>query len=50
MKKSAYADEQIVGFLREGEKTKLAIAEFCRSKGFNKTTFYGIYAIIKQFV
>lgn len=40
MKKSAYTDEQIVGYLREAEKTELTIAEFCRSKGFNETTFY----------
>ncbi len=40
MKKNSYSDEQIVGFLRDAEKSELTIAEFCRSKGFNETTFY----------
>lgn len=40
MKKNSYSDEQIVGFIREAEKGELTIAEFCRSKGINETTFY----------
>lgn len=40
MKKNSYTNEQIVGFIREAEKGELTIAEFCRSKGFNETTFY----------
>ncbi len=40
MKKKTYTDEQIVGFLREAEKSELTVAEFCRSKGINETTFY----------
>jgi len=39
MKKS-YTDEQIVGFVREAEKTEVTIAEFCRQRGFNEGTFY----------
>jgi putative transposase len=35
-----YSDEQIVGFVREAEKTEITIAEFCRQKGFNEGTFY----------
>ena len=35
-----YTDEQIVGFVREAEKTQVTIAEFCRQKGFNEGTFY----------
>jgi putative transposase len=35
-----YSDEQIVGFVREAEKTEVTIAEFCRQKGFNEGTFY----------
>jgi putative transposase len=38
--KKIYTDEQIVGFVREAEKTEATIAEFCRSKGFNEGTFY----------
>ncbi len=38
--KKIYTDEQIVGFVREAEKTDLTIAEFCRQKGFNEGTFY----------
>jgi putative transposase len=38
--KKIYTDEQIVGFVREAEKTELTIAEFCRQKGFNEGTFY----------
>ncbi len=38
--KKIYTDEQIVGFVREAEKTEVAIAEFCRQKGFNEGTFY----------
>ncbi len=33
--KKIYTDEQIVGFVREAEKTEATIAEFCRQKGFN---------------
>ena len=33
--KKIYSDEQIVGFVREAEKTGVTIAEFCRQKGFN---------------
>ncbi len=33
-------DEQIVGFVREAERTEVTIAEFCRQKGFNEGTFY----------
>lgn len=40
MKKNSYTDEQIVGLIREAEKGELTIAEFCRSKGINETTFY----------
>ncbi len=38
--KKTYSDEQIVGFVREAEKTEVTIAEFCRQKGFNEGTFY----------
>ncbi len=38
--KKIYTDEQIVGFVREAEKTEMTIAEFCRQKGFNEGTFY----------
>ncbi len=38
--KKIYTDEQIVGFVREAEKTEMTITEFCRSKGFNEGTFY----------
>lgn len=38
--KKIYSDEQIVGFVREAEKTEVTIAEFCRHKGFNEGTFY----------
>ena len=38
--KKIYTDEQIVGFVREAEKTDVTIAEFCRQKGFNEGTFY----------
>jgi len=38
--KKIYTDEQIVGFVREVEKTEVTIAEFCRQKGFNEGTFY----------
>ncbi len=40
MKKNSYSNEQIVGFLRDAEKSELTITEFCRSKGFNEATFY----------
>ncbi len=36
--KKVYSDEQIVGFVREAEKTEVTIAEFCRQKGFNEGT------------
>ncbi len=38
--KKIYTDEQIVGFVREAEKTEVTIAEFCGQKGFNEETFY----------
>ncbi len=38
--KRIYTDEQIVGFVREAEKTEVTISEFCRQKGFNEGTFY----------
>jgi transposase-like protein len=38
--KKIYTDEQVVGFVREAEKTEVTIAEFCRQKGFNEGTFY----------
>jgi len=38
--KKIYTNEQIVGFVREAEKTEITIAEFCRQKGFNEGTFY----------
>lgn len=38
--KKIYTDEQIVGFVREAEKTEVTISEFCRQKGFNEGTFY----------
>ena len=38
--KKIYTDEQIVGFVREAEKTDVTITEFCRQKGFNEGTFY----------
>ncbi|MBA2749908.1 MAG: transposase [Tatlockia sp.] len=38
--KKIYTNEQIVGFVREAEKTEVTIAEFCRQKGFNEGTFY----------
>ncbi len=38
--KKIYSDEQIVGFVREAERTEVTIAEFCRHKGFNEGTFY----------
>jgi len=38
--KKIYTNEQIVGFVREAEKTEVTIAEFCRQKGFNEGSFY----------
>ena len=38
--KKIYSDEQIVGFVREAEKTEVTISEFCRQQGFNEGTFY----------
>ncbi len=38
--KKIYIDEQIVGFIREAERTEVTIVEFCRQKGFNEGTFY----------
>lgn len=38
--KRIYTDEQIVGFVREAERTEVTITEFCRQKGFNEGTFY----------
>lgn len=38
--KKIYTNEQIVGFIREAERTGVTIAEFCRQKGFNEGTFY----------
>ncbi len=38
--KKIYTDEQIVGFIREAEKSEVTISEFCRQKGFNEGTFY----------
>ena len=38
--KKIYTDEQIVGFVREAERTGVTISEFCRQKGFNEGTFY----------
>ena len=38
--KKIYSDEQVVGFVREAEKTDVTISEFCRQKGFNEGTFY----------
>jgi putative transposase len=38
--KRIYSDEQIVGFVREAERTEVTIVEFCRQKGFNEGTFY----------
>ena len=38
--KKIYTDEQIVGFIREAEKSDATIAEFCRHQGFNEATFY----------
>lgn len=38
--KKIYTDEQIVGFVREAEKSEVTIAEFCRQKSFNEGTFY----------
>ncbi len=38
--KKIYTDEQIVGFVREAEKSEVTIGEFCRQKGFNEGTFY----------
>ncbi len=38
--KKIYSDEQIVGFVREAERTEVTISEFCRQKGFNEGTFY----------
>ncbi|MBA3634547.1 MAG: transposase [Acidobacteria bacterium] len=38
--KKIYSDEQIVGFVREAERSEATIAEFCWQKGFNESTFY----------
>jgi len=38
--KKIYTDEQIVGFVREAEKSEVTIAESCRQKGFNEGIFY----------
>ncbi len=38
--KKIYTNEQIVGFIREAEKSEVTISEFCRQKGFNEGTFY----------
>ena len=38
--KKIYTDEQIVGFVREAEKSEVTVAEFCRQKAFNEETFY----------
>ncbi len=38
--KKTYSDQQIVGFVREAEKSEATIADFCRQKGFNEGTSY----------
>ncbi len=42
--KKIYSDEQIVGFVREADRTEVTIAEFCQQKGFNdpKTTHFSL--------
>jgi hypothetical protein len=37
--KKIYSDGQIVGFVREAEKTEITVVEFFRQKGFNEDTF-----------
>ena len=39
MKKSRFADEQIIGFLKQAEGG-VAIKELCRKHGFSDATFY----------
>lgn len=38
--KKTYTNEQIVGFVREAEKTEAMIAEFCRQKVFTEDAVY----------
>ena len=37
--KKIYSDEQIVGFVREAEKTEANNSEFFRQNGLNEGTF-----------
>jgi putative transposase len=39
MKKSRFTEEQIIGFLKEGEAGS-PVAEICRRGGFSDATFY----------
>lgn len=39
MKKSRFAEEQIIGFLLQAEAS-MPIKELCRTAGFNDATFY----------
>lgn len=40
MKKKRYTEEQIVGILRESEKTEKSIGDVCRRYGVSEATFY----------
>lgn len=39
MRKSRFADEQIIGFLKQAD-AGMAVAELCRMQGFSDATFY----------
>lgn len=39
MKKSRFSEEQIIGFLKQGE-AGVAVKELCRKGGFSDATFY----------
>lgn len=39
--KQRFAEEQIIGILREAETDEKSITEVCRSHGISEATFYG---------
>lgn len=40
MKKSRFATEQIIGFIKQAD-AGMAVAELCRQHGFSPASFYG---------